>query len=260
MWAVEVLATGGESTYLVASSGGLDAYRALAPPIRAGGQFLGTLVIALVVLGLLQESGPRSVRTVRRSPIISCCIGLPGALVIAGLAQTGSLLLGSSLGIFFGIPFVIFGLTVLPLLTTIGVVAIGQTITTRVGRDGLGAGVLAGSALAGLRASHWVRHSSSPASRQYSRRGRGSRPVRRRWIDTARRAHRPTSEQDLTRRHTLATRAVPSQTVSHSRSTELVDARCDRELAGSVVVAFAAPLARNRPRSRHCACPSRVGC
>ncbi|OVE86248.1 hypothetical protein [Natronolimnobius baerhuensis] len=150
MWAVEVLATGGESTYLVASSGGLDAYRALAPPIRAGGQFLGTLVIALVVLGLLQESGPRSVRTVRRSPIISCCIGLPGALVIAGLAQTGSLLLGSSLGIFFGIPFVIFGLTVLPLLTTIGVVAIGQTITTRVGRDGLGAGVLAGSALAGL--------------------------------------------------------------------------------------------------------------
>ncbi|NGM70956.1 hypothetical protein G6M89_18430 [Natronolimnobius sp. AArcel1] len=129
---------------------GFEAYNDVSPPVRVGAQFVGTLVVALVVLGLFQESGPRSVRTVRRSPVISTCIGLPGALVIAGLAQTGYLLLGTSLGTFFGIPFVILGVTVLPVLTALGLVAVGQTITARVGRDGLGAGVLAGSILAGI--------------------------------------------------------------------------------------------------------------
>ena len=150
MWTVEVFAMGAEATGLFVDGGAIDGYRSLAPPVRAGGQLLGTLLVAMVTLGLCQEYGPRSVGTARRSPIISICIGLPTALIVAGLARTGQLIVGTSLGTFFGIPFVVVGLTALPALTAVGLVAIGRSIAARVGRDGLGAGVLVGSALAGV--------------------------------------------------------------------------------------------------------------
>lgn len=150
MWTVEVLATGIEATGPLANGGAVEGYRSLAGPVRAGGLFLGTLVVAMVALGLFQEYGQRSVGTARRSPIISICIGLPTALVVAGLARTGQLIVGTSLGTFFGIPLVVVGLIVLPALTTVGFVAIGRSLAARVGRDGLGAGVLVGSLLAGL--------------------------------------------------------------------------------------------------------------
>ncbi|ELY43412.1 hypothetical protein [Natronorubrum sulfidifaciens] len=128
----------------------LETYRALSGLERVGVQFAATLVIALVVLGLSQGHGPRTVAKARRSPVISLCIGLPSLLVLAGVTGTGYLIIGTSLGTFFGVVLVIIGLTLLPILTVLGLVAIGHSIATRVGADRLWAGVLTGSVLAGL--------------------------------------------------------------------------------------------------------------
>ncbi|GAB3663748.1 hypothetical protein [Halopiger thermotolerans] len=151
-----------ESLYAVVGSGGATAgpltsfgsewiagYRSLAVPVRAGGQFVLTALLALLVLGLVQGYGSRSVRTARRSPVISICIGLPAALVVASLAGTGYLISGESVGVFFGIPLVVLGLATLPTLTAVGLVAIGRSIASRAGYDRLWAGVLVGSLLAG---------------------------------------------------------------------------------------------------------------
>lgn len=150
MWTVETFVMGIEATGSLVNGGLLEGYRSLAPPVRAGGQFLAILLAALIALGIFQEYGSRSVDTARRSPIISSCIGLPTALLVAGLARTGQLIVGTSLGTFFGIPLVVFGLTVLPTLTVVGFVAVGRAIAARAGRDGLGAGILVGSLLAGV--------------------------------------------------------------------------------------------------------------
>lgn len=135
---------------LTRGSIGFETYQALEPLERAGLQFGATLVIALVALGLLQGYGPRTVAKARRSPVISTCIGLPSLLVLGGLASTGYLIIGTSLGTFFGIPLVIVGATVIPILTVFGYVAIGCSIAARFGRDQLWAGVVVGSLLSGL--------------------------------------------------------------------------------------------------------------
>lgn len=154
MWPESLYAVGAAGTAMagpLASLGSewVDAYRALALPVRAGGQFLAAALLALLVLGLAQGYGSHSVHTARRSPVISICIGLPAALVVASLAGTGYLISGESVGIFFGIPLVILGLATLPTLTAVGLVAIGRSIAARVGHDRLFPGVLVGSLLAG---------------------------------------------------------------------------------------------------------------
>ena len=144
-------ATGLEPLSGLAMSGlGLESVRALGQFERAGLQFAATLALAVVVLGLLQGYGPRTVSKVRRSPIISLCIGLPALLVVGGFTSTGYLIHGTELGVFFGIPMVIIGGTVAAVLTVLGVVAIGRSITARLGRDRLPAGVLVGSVLVGV--------------------------------------------------------------------------------------------------------------
>ncbi|MFA9426749.1 MULTISPECIES: hypothetical protein [Natronorubrum] len=127
-----------------------ETYHSLGALERAGVQFVATFVVALVVLGLLQGYGPRTVTKSRRSPVISLCIGLPSLLVLAGVTATGYLIIGTSLGTFFGIVLVVIGLTVIPILTVLGIVAIGHSIAARVGVDRLWAGVIAGSVLSGL--------------------------------------------------------------------------------------------------------------
>ncbi|SDQ92376.1 hypothetical protein [Natronobacterium texcoconense] len=154
MWPVNLYSVGGASETTtageVAVGGILEVFTAADPLVRAGAGVLGTVVVAMIVLGLLQGYGPRSVAKARRSPVISGCIGLPGALVIGGLASTGLLIADTSLGIFFGIPLVAFGALVLPVLTTLGFVAIGTSIAARFGQDRLGPGVLVGGLVAGL--------------------------------------------------------------------------------------------------------------
>uniref|UniRef100_A0A7D5GKI2 Uncharacterized protein n=2 Tax=Natrinema halophilum TaxID=1699371 RepID=A0A7D5GKI2_9EURY len=130
--------------------GSLEAYRSLEPHLRAGVQFAGTLFVAVVVLGLLQSDATRAVAKSRRSPVISFSIGLPSLLVVAGLASTGILIVDTSVGSFFAIPLVIFGVTVLPPVTAIGFTAIGQTLTSRFRVDRLWAGVFVGAFLSGL--------------------------------------------------------------------------------------------------------------
>nr|WP_235847777.1 hypothetical protein [Natronorubrum thiooxidans] len=129
---------------------GLETYQSLGALERAGIQFATTLVVAMVVLGLLQGYAPRTVTKSRRSPIISLCIGLPTLLVLAGLTGTGYLIVGTSLGAFFGIVLVTVGLTVIPILTVLGLVAIGYAVVARLGADQLWVGVIAGSVLSGL--------------------------------------------------------------------------------------------------------------
>lgn len=150
MWPVDLLLMGAGPIESLSFDGGVEAYRSLEPLVRVSGQFVLTLVATMVVLGLFQERGPRTVRKARASPVISCCIGLPAALVIGLLAGTGYLIVGTSLGTFFGIPLVVVGLTVLPILTALGIVAVGRSIAARLGRDQFGAGILAGSLLVGL--------------------------------------------------------------------------------------------------------------
>lgn len=150
MWPVDLLLMGAGPVESLSFDGGVETYRSLEPTVRVSGQFVLTLVVTTVVLGLFQERGPRTVRKARASPIISCCIGLPATLVLGGLAGTGYLIVGTSLGTFFGIPLVVAGLTVLPVLTALGIAAIGRSIAARFGRDRLGAGLFAGSMLVGL--------------------------------------------------------------------------------------------------------------
>ncbi|WP_019991558.1 hypothetical protein [Natronorubrum tibetense] len=129
---------------------GLETYQALSALERAGVHFGVTLVVAMVALGLLQSFGPQTVTKCRRSPVISICIGAPSLLVISAVVSTGYLIIGTSLGTFFGIVLVAVGLTTVPVLAIAGFVAIGQSIAARFGWDQLWIGVVVGSLLSGL--------------------------------------------------------------------------------------------------------------
>ncbi|MFP8954138.1 hypothetical protein ACLI4Z_14390 [Natrialbaceae archaeon A-arb3/5] len=142
--------TGLESTGHFAHGWIVEAYLSLGPEVRAGLQFAGTLVVALVLLGMTQGHGSRAVAKSRRSPIISFVIGLPALSVVMLLSSTGYLILGSSLGTFFGIILVVLGLATAPAAIVIGSAAVGQSVMTRLGRDQLWIGVLAGSLISGL--------------------------------------------------------------------------------------------------------------
>ncbi|QCS42847.1 hypothetical protein [Natrinema versiforme] len=139
-----------DSVATLSSGGGFEAYRSLEPLVQAGIQFAGTVLVAMIVLGLCQRSGTQAVTKARRSPIISICIGVPGLLVVGGLASTGYLIVDSSLGAFFGIPLVVLGVTVLPVTTAIGFVAIGRTVASRFGDDRFSVGILVGALLSGI--------------------------------------------------------------------------------------------------------------
>lgn len=129
-------------------------YTGLAPLERAGVVFLSTIVLGAVVLGLLPGISERTIKTARRSPVISVLIGIPGALALGALLYVGQLLSHSEVGIFFGIPFVTAGLALLPTLTLVGIVAVGESIGVRLGPSGAASGLLIGAVLlAGLAAS-----------------------------------------------------------------------------------------------------------
>ncbi|MDQ2049111.1 hypothetical protein RBH26_01305 [Natronolimnohabitans sp. A-GB9] len=140
----------GSAIPLAVAEGRFETYQALTGLERAGLQFGVTLVAALVVLGLLQEYGPRTVSKARQSPVISSCIGLPSLLVVVGLTSAGYVFIGTSLGTFFGVPMVVVGGTIVPVLTVLGFVAIGRSLAAQFGRDRLWIGAVIGSVLAGL--------------------------------------------------------------------------------------------------------------
>lgn len=154
MWPLDLYAIIGpavlESVTTLDVGGTLDAYRSLEPLLRLGGQFAGTALVALIVLGLLQRSATHSVTKARRSPVISLCIGLPGLAIVGGLASTGYLIIDTGVGAFFGVPLVILGASVLPVVTALGFVAIGRTVAARLGVDRLWVGILVGALCSGL--------------------------------------------------------------------------------------------------------------
>lgn len=135
----------------------IGAYAGLELAAVAGAQFLAALVLAGVVVGLAPGYGRRTIRMCRHSPTISFCIGLPAVIVVGALTATGYVITGSSIGTAFGLPLVLGGLTLLLVGTAVGLVALGRSLAARVGRDGLGSGILAGGLLAGLAAaSPWA--------------------------------------------------------------------------------------------------------
>ncbi|THE64237.1 hypothetical protein D8Y22_14030 [Salinadaptatus halalkaliphilus] len=134
----------------MANSGWLEQYQSLGVLERVGGQFVLTVVVAIVVLGMIHRHGTDAVTKARRSPIISLCIGTPTLLVISGLTAAGYYMLGSSVGTFFGVVLIAIGFAALPTSIAIGFVAIGQGITGRLGRTKLWHGILMGGLLAGL--------------------------------------------------------------------------------------------------------------
>ncbi|MFC4544668.1 hypothetical protein ACFO5R_22295 [Halosolutus amylolyticus] len=157
MWPTELYSSSGgtvlESVALLGVEGGaIEAIQSLPALMRAVAGVVATLLVSIMILGMLQGYGSRAVATCRRSPVISVCIGLPSTLVVGLLTGVGYLMLGTSVGAFFGVPLVVLGATVLPAVTAIGLVSVGRSIAARVGRNELWAGILVGSLFGGLAA------------------------------------------------------------------------------------------------------------
>lgn len=139
-----------ESTAAQSAGDTLAAYRSLEPFVRVGIQFVGALLVTMIVLGLLHRYGSNAVAKSRQSPVISVGLGLPSLLVVVGLAVTGYLIIDTSIGVFFGMPLVVLGVTVVPVVLAVGLTAIGCTLASRCGTDQLWAGIVVGALLAGL--------------------------------------------------------------------------------------------------------------
>ncbi|WP_255170843.1 hypothetical protein [Natrononativus amylolyticus] len=134
----------------VTHRGLVEGYQGLSTPETMVVHGLATLVLGALVLGLLPGYGTNTLGVSRRSPIISLCIGLPGATVLVGLLATGVLISGTNLGVFFGMPLVVLTVTLLPAWTALGYIAFGAAIAHRIGVEALWAWVVAGAALSAL--------------------------------------------------------------------------------------------------------------
>lgn len=130
----------------------VEGIRALGPTERAAVGGLATLLVSVAVLGMVHGYGKRTVTKCRRSPVISACLGFPSVFVVGLFFAAGYVMLGTEVGVFFGVPLVVLGVTVLPVVTAIGFVAFGQSIAARLGRNRLWAGIIVGSLVAGLAA------------------------------------------------------------------------------------------------------------
>ncbi|WP_276253503.1 hypothetical protein [Halomontanus rarus] len=109
-----------------------------------------TVLLGAVCLGLLPEYGRRVVETTQRSPVISVCIGVPSLAALGSLVYLGSLLAGSSVGVFFAIPLVSVGLAGLVLWTTLGFVALGGVLARRMGFENVSLWILVGGLCSGV--------------------------------------------------------------------------------------------------------------
>ncbi|MFA9415587.1 hypothetical protein [Natrinema sp. HArc-T2] len=155
MWPLELYTRVGQPASdstgtLSVADGALAAYRSLEPFVRVGIQFVVAVLVTMIVLGLLHSHGSKAVRKSRQSPVISVGIGFPSLLVVSALAGTGYLIVDTSVGVFFGIPLVILGATVIPVVLAIGLTAIGCTIASRLGSDRLWVGIVVGALVSGL--------------------------------------------------------------------------------------------------------------
>ncbi|RZV08192.1 hypothetical protein BDK88_3158 [Natrinema hispanicum] len=155
MWPLDLYTIGGRpglgsAVSLSGADGTIAAYRSLEPFVRVGIQFVVAVLVTTIVLGLLHRYGSKAVRKSRQSPVISIGIGGPSLLVVSGLAGTGYLIVDTSIGVFFGIPLVILGAAVIPVVLAIGLAAIGRTIASRLGTDRLWVGIVVGSLVSGL--------------------------------------------------------------------------------------------------------------
>ena len=155
MWPLDLYSSSGlpgpnSTGTLPVVDGMLVAYRSLEPLVRVGVQFAVALLVTTVVFGLLPSHARNAVAKSRRSPVISLGIGLPNLLVVIGLAGTGYLIVDTSIGVFFGVPLVVLGATVVPVVMAIGLTAVGCTIASRLGTDRLWAGVVVGALVSGL--------------------------------------------------------------------------------------------------------------
>lgn len=207
MWTLDFYSVGGAALEgtgagtVAVISAGLEAYRTMGTLQQAGAQFAATFVVAVTVLELLQGYGPQTVTKCRRSPVISICIGVPSVLVIGGLTSTGYLLVGTSLGTFFGVPVVIVGSTALFVLTILGFVAIAGPLRPASATTDSGPAL----SLAAFSADSWVSRWRRPSSPRYSPGRSGPVPASERCSPPA---ERPGPRSEAFR---LQTRSDPSR-------------------------------------------------
>ena len=126
-----------------------DAYLELPPEGQVALVASAILVLGIVVFGLLPGYGNRTLRTARRSPVISFLVGIPGTLFLLGMLYMGAVVSESSIGIFFAIPLVSFGLVLLPTWLLLGATAIGASIGSRLGNGSTAIGIVLGAILLG---------------------------------------------------------------------------------------------------------------
>lgn len=136
--------------FAVRRAGAVEFYLNLDPVGQVGVTLAVALVVGLVVFGLLPGYSTQVVRTGRRSPVISACVGLPGTVVLVGLLYVGFTISDTSVGVFVAIPLVSVATISLPVWTALGLVIVGASIGGRFGFDTVAVWLVVGSALVAL--------------------------------------------------------------------------------------------------------------
>lgn len=128
----------------------VETYRELGLLPRAGVHAALTIAVGVIVLGMLPGYSDRVVETARRSTIISIVVGVPTAAVLAALVATGHVISDTNIGVFFAIPLVTVGFTVLPPATALGYTVLGATVASRLGVSNIGVWLVVGGLVSGL--------------------------------------------------------------------------------------------------------------
>ncbi|WIV65927.1 hypothetical protein [Natrialbaceae archaeon AArc-T1-2] len=142
----------GDPIVLTAITEPLEFYHGLETPEQAAVQFGIAVLLGIAVLGLAPGHGTGAVRTATRSPVISAIVGVPGTLALGTMSYAGYVLAGSNVGIFFAVPLLAVGATLLPAWIAVGITAVGGVLARRVGIEQQAGWLLVGSGLIGLAA------------------------------------------------------------------------------------------------------------
>ena len=148
-------AVAGEVLLTVAlQSEAIGFYQELGAVERAGVNLAATLVVGFAVLGILPWYSTRVVDTARRSPIISALIGIPATGVLVVFLYLGLMIADHSIGVFFAIPLVSVGVTLLPAWIALGTIVLGGIVASRLGMKWYAVWLLFGAAIVGLATLH----------------------------------------------------------------------------------------------------------
>lgn len=130
----------------------LEIFLGLEPAAQAGVLFGLAIFLGTVVLGIFPSYSEKVVWNARKSPIVSALIGIPGTLSLITILGLAAVIAEYRLGVFFAIPMVAVGMTLLPAWTGLGMSIIGGSIAKRLGFNQTPVAVLVGAIIVGLSA------------------------------------------------------------------------------------------------------------